>query len=161
MSEESTDQASPLQFLRKPHSKISWKVFPGTQRARKWLEKTNLPRKTWKKVSPFSGAWMCPGLQQQEHGQSSDRTAALVGPWLEFHVWLWSTSWETLASWTWSKGGQSAAEPAMVEGTGFVQPRENPTQTFQHLQGAQRGDGTETGTSWPEEIPLRNKKQKV
>lgn len=37
--------------------------------------------------------------------------------------------------------GQSAAEPAIIEGIVFVQPRENLTQTFQHLEGAQRGDG--------------------
>lgn len=35
MSKESTDQAAPLQFLRKPRGRISWKLFPGTLRARR------------------------------------------------------------------------------------------------------------------------------
>lgn len=35
MSEESTDQAAPVQLLRKSQSKIPWKVFPDTQRARR------------------------------------------------------------------------------------------------------------------------------
>lgn len=38
------------------------------------------------------------------------------------------------------------AEPALVEGIGFVQPTENPAQTFQHLKGAQRGEGSRNST---------------
>lgn len=38
------------------------------------------------------------------------------------------------------------AEPALVEGIGFFQPTENPAQTFQHLKGAQRGEGSRNST---------------
>lgn len=46
MSQEATGQAGPLQFLRKPWSKPSWKLLPGTWRARRWLGIANmdLPR---------------------------------------------------------------------------------------------------------------------
>lgn len=109
---------------------------------------------------------MKPGLHQQEHGQSSSRNYCTC--WTTVAILclaLMQQLRETLTSWRWSKGGsptwQSAAEPALVEGIGFVQPTENPTQTFQDLKGAQRGDGSRNSTGWSKEIPLENKKQKV
>lgn len=105
MSEESIDQAAPLQFLRKPQSKIPWKVFPDTQRAGRWLGKANLPSWTWRKCLPSmeskcvldctSKAW-----PEQQQDYCSCWTTAGISCLDLIHQLR-----ESLASWRCSKGG--------------------------------------------------------
>lgn len=106
MSEDSTDQAAPLQFLRKPQSKISWKIFSRYTKGKKVTGKNQFTKLNMKKSVPLQWSlnvsWIASARAWPEQQQDYCTCWTRAGiPCLALIHQLR----ETLASWRWSKGG--------------------------------------------------------